>query len=165
MKKIIITIIIILVLIYTNILFASNISYSIGIAVSGALFPYLGISYNMDNIKMGGSIGFIFGPDDKNPKQWNYMFSPAFNIDYFVMNNFSIEVNTRMLVVIPYQYEQLYLAGIGIKYGIPINDNFINLILSGNYIIPISAGERSWEKVRDMKPYIPIPFIQGEYEF
>jgi hypothetical protein len=162
MKK---SVVIIIILIFSIFSFSNNFSYSFGIAVSGALFPYLGINYNMDNIKIGGSLGFIFGPDDKNPEQWDYMFSPAFNIDYFVMNNFSIGVNTRMLVVIPYQYEQLYLTGIGIKYGIPINDNFINLILSGNYIIPISAGERSWEKGRDMKPYIPIPFIQGEYEF
>ncbi|WP_129408389.1 hypothetical protein [Marinitoga lauensis] len=51
------------------------------------------------------------------------------------------------------------------KYGIPLNDNKINLSLSGNMIIPIRAGSRAWEKDRDMKPYIPIPFIQGEYEF
>ncbi|WP_165147519.1 hypothetical protein [Marinitoga sp. 38H-ov] len=40
-----------------------------------------------------------------------------------------------VLVVTPYQYEQLYLTGIGIKYGISINDSSINLMLYGNYII------------------------------
>ncbi|WGS65889.1 hypothetical protein [Marinitoga aeolica] len=161
MKKIII----IFILILSIFSFSATFSYSLGIAVSGALFPYFGVYYNMDNIQIGGSLGFIFGPDEKNPEQWNYMFSPSLNIDYFVTNNLSIGVNTRVLIVVPYQYEQLYMSGVGIKYGIPVINNKINLSVSGNFILPFSAGKRAWEKGRDMNPLIPIPFIQGEYEF
>jgi hypothetical protein len=93
------------------------------------------------------------------------MVSPELNLGYYITEKMYIGADFRMLVVTPYQYEQLYFTGIGIKYGIPINDSSINLMLSGNYIIPISAGKRSWEEGRDMNPYIPIPFIQGEYEF
>ncbi|SHE57687.1 hypothetical protein SAMN02745164_00726 [Marinitoga hydrogenitolerans DSM 16785] len=155
--------IIIFILILSIFSFSNSFSYTIGIAVSGALFPYFGVCYNMDSIQIGGSLGFILEPDKKNPEQWNYLFSPALNVDYFITKNLSIGLNSRVLIVVPYQYEQLYLSGIGVKYGFPLNNNKINLSLSGNFVLPISAGERTWEK--DREPYIPIPFLQGEYEF
>ncbi|OQY08354.1 MAG: hypothetical protein B6I29_05565 [Marinitoga sp. 4572_148] len=161
MKKMLI----VLVLIISVFTFSSNISYSFGIAVSGALFPYVGVYYNMDDFQIGSSFGFICGPDDKKPDEWNFMFSPEVNLGYFVTEKLYVGANFRVLIVVPYQYEQLYLSGINIKYGIPVKDNKINLSLSGNFIIPISAGSRAWEKDRDMNPLIPIPFIQGEYEF
>ncbi|GAB6189667.1 hypothetical protein JCM30566_14080 [Marinitoga arctica] len=158
-------IIIIFVLILSIFSFSADFTYSIGIALSGTLFPYFGIYYNMDNVQIGGSLGFIFGPDEKKSDQWNFLFSPSININYFITKKLSIGLNSRVLIVIPYQYEQLYLSGFEIKYGFPLKDNSINLSLSGNFILPISAGKRSWEEDRDMKPYIPIPFLKGEYEF
>ncbi|MBO8140407.1 MAG: hypothetical protein H0Z22_08080 [Thermosipho sp. (in: Bacteria)] len=156
---------VILILTFSILTFSSNFSYSVGIALSGALFPYVGIYYNLDNFQIGSSLGFICGPNDKNPDEWNFMFSPELSLGYFITKQLFVGVDFRMIVVVPYQYEQLYLSGIELKYGIPVKENKINLSLSGNLILPFSAGERAWEKDRDMNPLIPIPFIKGEFEF
>lgn len=161
MKKVAILFIVCL----TVLTFSSTYFYSVGIAVSGELFPYFGIYYNSDSFQIGGTLGFICGPNDKNPEEWNYLFSPELNASYFITEKVAIVTSFRTIVVVPYQYEQLYLTGIGLKYSIPVNEKVFNIELSGNFILPFSVGERIWENQNEMNPLIPVPFIKGEYVF
>ena len=147
-------------LLLVSISLADYFSFFIGFAVSGTAFPYVGIYYNSGDIKLGGSLGFTIERDEKN-KGWDYVLSPSVDMEYSVFDKISVVCNVRMITVFPYQSEQLYLMGIGGKYSFPIWEGILGLRLSTDFIIPISAGEKAWN--RGMK--VPIPFIEAEYEF
>ncbi len=153
---------ILIVVLLFSITLAGYFSCFVGLALSGAAFPYLGVYYNVENFKIGGSLGFIMGPDEKKSGQWYYMFSPAVEVAYFLTENFSVSWDARALVVIPYQSEQLYLTGPGAGYSFRLWEGALSLKIHGELILPISAGEKAWS--RDMTKF-PVPFIEGEYEF
>ncbi|MCD6449172.1 MAG: hypothetical protein J7L34_01510 [Thermotogaceae bacterium] len=154
-----------LMLIFSTIMFPGYFTYSVGVAVTGVVLPYLGVYYNMDNFQLAGSLRFICGPNEENPDEWNFLFSAELGGGYYITEQLYFGANFSMLVVTPYQYEQLYMAGVEAKYGIPLNKGRINLSLEGNIILPISAGKRAWEEGRNMNPWIPVPLLKGEYEF
>ncbi|APT75992.1 hypothetical protein LN42_06075 [Marinitoga sp. 1137] len=149
-------------LVFNLVIFAGSFSYSLGIELSGAILPFVGVSYNNESYNVGATLGFVFGPDEKNPEQLDYIFAPTIEAGYSLPYNFTIEANLKALVVVPYHFEQLYLMGGGIKYKIPINNQSFNLGVYGEFILPLSAGKRAWEKGMGI---IPVPFIKSEYEF
>ncbi len=150
----------ILLAVFISTALANHLSFFLGFALSGAAFPYIGIHYDVGNFKFGGSLGFIMGPDGKNPNQWYYMFSPNVELMYLLTKSFSVVWNARAIIVLPHQSEQLYLLGIGGGYSTPIWNGNLNLKFSADFILPISAGEKAWSRGK----MFPIPFIEGEYE-
>ncbi|KLO21162.1 MULTISPECIES: hypothetical protein [unclassified Marinitoga] len=158
MKKVLLIIVIVFITLYS---FSNNFTYSFGLELSGTFYPFIGVYYNMDKLKLGGSLGFICAKNDKISTQWNFLFSPSINIGYYLTDDFLLQTNIRAIIVFPYQNEQLYLAGFGAKYSIPITNYKLNIALSGNFILPLSAGKKAYER----KKFYPIPFILGEYEF
>ncbi len=150
-----------LLMIFLSVTFAGYISIFLGVALSGVIFPYIGIRYNANDVELGGSLGFVMGPDEKGSGQWYYMFSPSVEMAYFLTGNFSVRWNARALIVIPYQNEQLYLTGIGGGYSFPILEGNFSIKLNTDFILPISAGKKAWDRGR----LAPIPFIEADYEF
>ena len=151
---------ILIIVFFISMTLADHISFFVGFAISGEIFPYAGVYYNTGDFKVGGSLGLIAKPNDKDSKSLDYIISPSFDVEYLITDNFSIGLNGRMIVVIPYQNEQLYLAGIGGGYSIPLWSGDFNLKLNANFALPISAGERAWSRGK----LIPIPFVEAEYE-
>lgn len=146
---------------FVSTLLAGYFSFSIGFAVSGTAFPYVGIYYKMENFGVGGSLGFVVGPDEKNPSHWVYIFSPSVEMEYIVKENFFIIWNTKAIVVFPYQSEQLYLTGVGVGYSFPIWKGSLGIKLDADLILPISAGKKAWDRGK----LAPIPFVEAMYEF
>lgn len=147
-----------LVLLFSSAL-ANYISIFLGVALSGAIFPYIGVYYSAGDIGFGGSLGFAMDRDEKDGG-WNYILSPSVEIGYTMTQNFSLDWNARMIVVFPHQDEQLYLTGIGGGYSFPIWKGVLNLKLSADIILPISAGEKAWSRGK----IVPVPFIEANYE-
>ncbi|MBT1247711.1 MULTISPECIES: hypothetical protein [unclassified Thermosipho (in: thermotogales)] len=146
---------ILLLLFFSGVILANGFSYILGVVITGTVFPYFEVKYNLEKTSIGCSVGMSFVEDEKN-EFYDFLLSPKVSISCFPFKQFFIQANFRTIVVFPYQQKQLYLFGAGIGYGIPFNNGKINFLLSENISLPISAAsEVSW----------PIPILECEYEF
>ncbi|QTA38065.1 hypothetical protein JYK00_00505 [Thermosipho ferrireducens] len=147
--------VVVVILVLCSVIFANNISYSVGVVITGTFFPYVEIAYDIDNVRIGISLGMFMVKDSETGDN-DFLVSPEVSLSTNLFENIFAGINFRSIVVFPHQERQLYLIGGEIGYSIPLDGGKINFSVSGDMSLPVSAASKTvW----------PIPFFELAYEF
>ncbi|BBE31816.1 hypothetical protein OSSY52_19570 [Tepiditoga spiralis] len=144
MKKFIFFIIILLFL-------SLNFSYTIkaGIEISGHIFPYIGISYKLNNFEVEGDFATIAAPYENGII---VLYEPILKLKYYTDFAINLEGNFRIINV-SIENRRLFLTGGGL--GCNLFDGKFNLSILTELILPFSAS----------KEFKPVPFLSLDYTF